>query len=294
MRIEAVADGGPFAFDEVEGCVGIKGLRQYVPGPGNHRHEGRFGISERMEQGQVVQDHVAFGDSQAECPLLDIADQLVVVHHALGESRRARGVHDEDGVVRVDRARPGIEFGIRDAVRAGDRASPVDSPRIVSVANDDDALEHREVAVVDDVAPFGKGDDLAHHRQVVDGSGNIVRDQHGTVRLTHDVFEIVGAKPRVDGHLHCADPGQAEHEKQPVGAVVQPQRDVIAGLYVKRHQALGRPVHLFGKFGERIAFIAEDQAFAGAEAAGHLPREIAESALWIPVGHRDREGASAP
>ena len=123
-----------------------------------------------MEEWQVVQDHVVFGDSQAVGPFLGTADQVVVVQDALGEPGRARGVHDEDGIVRIHGMRPGIESRIRDAVGAGERGVPGDGSRIVPVPNDDDALQNREIAVVDDIAIVGKRDHLADHRKVVDGS----------------------------------------------------------------------------------------------------------------------------
>ena len=63
MGIEAVGHGRPFAFHEVEHLVGVEGLRDDVAGAGDHRQERAFGISERVEQRQVVQDHVVFGDA---------------------------------------------------------------------------------------------------------------------------------------------------------------------------------------------------------------------------------------
>ena len=66
-----------------------------LPGAGDQRHPRPLRQAEGVEQRQVVQDRVVGRDGHQAGAFLDVVDQRVRAHHALGKAGRARGVHDE-------------------------------------------------------------------------------------------------------------------------------------------------------------------------------------------------------
>ena len=229
VGLESVRDGRAFALDEVERLVGIEGFGKHLPGACRHRHHSGFRVAEGVEQRQIAHDGVVLGDRHAERTLLDVADEPVVVQHALRESGGTGGVHHEHGIVGIHGvgARREFRIGYR---RLGKRRRPGRRAVVVALADNDDPGEFGKRRVRDGVALGRKVDHLTHHVEVVDGTGGVVGDQHGAVGLAQHVLEVVGAEARVDRDLHRADLGERVHEEHPLRTVVEPQRDVVAAL----------------------------------------------------------------
>ena len=285
MGFEAVGDGRAFAFDEVEGFVRVEVGREDLSGARHHGHQGRLRVPERVEQRQVAHDRVAFGDRHAEAALLDIADQLVAVQDALGKSRGAGRVHDEDGVVRIHGGGTLGQLGVGHLVCTRQGGPPGSGSGMLARADDHDAPESLERGIPYAVADRGQGDGLAHHAEVVDRPRHVVRDQHRAVGLAQHVLEVLGTEAGVHRHLHGADLRQREHQEDPLRTVVEPQRDVVSPGDAEAHQRLRRTVDLRLELCEGVALSLEDEAPARTEAARHLVGQIAEATLGVPVGH---------
>ena len=152
MRLEAMRDRATFALDQVQHLARVECLGEDLSCTGDHGHQCGFGVAEGVEQGQVAHDRVALGDRHAEGPFFHVADQPVVMHHPLGESRRSGGVHDEHRLVGIHLGGPGSECRVRHRVGLRQGVIPRCRPRVLAVTDDHDPLEPREVGIVHDVA----------------------------------------------------------------------------------------------------------------------------------------------
>ena len=138
MGLEAIHDRDLFTLHEIEALVGIEYLGDHLLRASDHRHQRPFGIAERMEQGQIVQDDVVPRDGHSESALLDVSYELVAVDDAFRKSGRARGIHDEDRIVGINRSGPRLQLGIADLpagtlhLGPGHGAAVISLPRITS------------------------------------------------------------------------------------------------------------------------------------------------------------------
>ena len=144
---------------------------------------------------------------------------------------------------------------------AGEHRAPRDGVRAGLVPEQHDVPELGQ--------PRGRGRDpgrhqLAHHGQVVDGAGALGQDQRDRVRLVDDVRDVLGAQPRVDRHEHRADLHHREGGLDPLGAIEEPERDLVAGADAEGDQPLGRAVDARGEVGEREASPLEAERLARA------------------------------
>ena len=139
-----MCDGGALAFDEVKRLVRVEGLGEDLPGTGRHRHQGGFRVAEGVEQRQVAHDGVVLGDRHAERAFLHVADQPMVVEHALGKAGGAGGVHHEHGVVGIHGVGTGSEVGVGDRLCRRECRRPGRRSRVFAVADDHDSIQFRE------------------------------------------------------------------------------------------------------------------------------------------------------
>ena len=129
VRLEAVDDRHALALDQIETLLGIEATGHDLPRAGDQRHPRSLRQAEGVEERQVVQDRVVRRNGHPQGAFLDIADQLVRPHHALGKPGRTRRVHDEGRRGGVDRAGAGGQMiGGDEPGRAGERG-PVDGSR---------------------------------------------------------------------------------------------------------------------------------------------------------------------
>ena len=71
-----------------------------------------------------------------------------------------------------------------------------------------------------------------------------MRDQGRRLRLGEDVREVGDAEARVDRHVDGADPRQREHGEDPLRAVGEPERDLVARDDADVDEAPGESVDL--------------------------------------------------
>ena len=83
-----------------------------------------------------------------------------------------------------------------------------------------------------------------------------------------------------------ADPGQGEHREDPLGAIEEPDRDLLARPDAGVDQPARGAIDLVGDLAKRVAAIAEDQRLAVAPPRGGLVGQVAEAP------HRERVGSS--
>ena len=275
--------------------LGIEAAGHDLPRAGDQRHPRPLRQAEGVEERQVVQDRVVRRDGHAQGAFLDIADQLVRPHHALGKPGRARRVHDEGRRGGIDRAGAGGQMigGRRCRRRAGERG-PVDGSRLGRVAEQDHARAAGDSADRRTAAPeAGKETASRDHGGIVDGPGTIVRDQETAVGLRQDVGEIARAEPRVDRHQHRADLLDGKGDEDPLVAVVEPQGDVLAGPDPGGDQAPRRLVDARRDLAKRVARRPEHQPLAVRQAGRDVVRQVAEAAM--PIGlHGDQCTAATP
>ena len=224
-----------------------------------------------MEQRQVHHDRVLLGDGQAEAALRHVADHLVGVHGALGEAGRARRVHQE-------RERVGIHAAARCARAASLTArSALDQrgPRHRGRARL--SLRGRPDAELGQPACRQPArHELAHHTQIVDRSRALGEDQRGAVGLIDDVGDVLGAQARVDGHEHRADLHHRERDLDPLRAVEQPERDLVARADAERDQPARHAIDAGRELGEGLSSSTEGERLASAPAAGRARRQHAK------------------
>ena len=204
----------------------------------------------------------------------------MAVHRALGEAGGARGVHEKGEVLGIDGVGPRREGRVIDGAAAGEHRAPRDGVRAGLVPEEHDVPELGQ--------PRGRGRDpgrhqLAHHGQVVDGAGALGQDQRRRVRLVGDVRDVLGAQPRVDRHEHRADLHHREGGLDPLGAIEEPERDLVAGADAEGDQPLGRAVDARGEVGEREASPLEAERLARAPAPRRPLGQRAQGLLLEPV-----------
>ena len=142
VRVEAVEQGAALAVHQVERRVGVEGFGQHLAMAPDQGTERPVDIAEDVEQRQVVDDDVPLGDAKALVAVEHAPEQGMVAHHALGEARRPRGVHDEDGVGGPDGRRSRVQGRLVHVPSAVEHVGPGVGARVAPIALDHEAA-HR-------------------------------------------------------------------------------------------------------------------------------------------------------
>jgi hypothetical protein len=114
-------------------------------------------------------------------------------------------------------------------------------------------------------------------------------DQGGAVRLAQDVGDIVSAQTRVHGNVDGADLGAREHGMDPLGAVLEPDRDLLARGHTELDQTLGQTIDLGRQLAKRETATLEGQGFAIAPAdSGVVYQPSHGSSHGVPIARHPR------
>ena len=106
VGVKPVQHGGPLLFNQPQRQTRFKQGHQYHPSPRYQRHDWPLVKPEAVEQGQVHQDYVPGSHALTVGRIHQGALNVVVVHHPFGKTGSARGVHQQNGNVRVHRPLP--------------------------------------------------------------------------------------------------------------------------------------------------------------------------------------------
>ena len=102
MGVEAVQDGDLFALNKLQRFDGVEYGRKDGTRTSHGRHEWSLVKPKGMEQRKVHQYNIPWGHAHPVRFIVHVPQDIVRVHDSLGETRRAGGVHDQSGAVRVD------------------------------------------------------------------------------------------------------------------------------------------------------------------------------------------------
>ena len=286
VAVEALHLGCPLRLDEPDALVRIEARGEDLPAA---RHDGKerpVHVAEYVEEREVVQHHVRFGDREPLHAVALVAKEVVIAHHPLGEARGAGREHDEEGVVHRHRGGPRREVGVAHRAPGFDEGGVRGSSRVLPIGDGDDPFEEGK-AFASKRSGSAAGSalryQLAHHGEIVDGSRDVVGDEGRAIALAHHVLDVVGAKSRVGGYQDRSDPGDREEEVDPLGAVVEPEADLVAGGDAKRDEPFRRLVDPARNFREGLARRAEDERFPVAPPRGRARGKLPDRGPAVPV-----------
>ena len=187
---------------------------------------------ETVEQRQGLQVHVAGAHVGGRRNGQHAPQRGVVgMHHALGQTGRAGGVHDVEDVVVLRtcwwrRGVGGVAPGVVGTAEVGRRAAAGFDP-------------------AGDVGGVTAGVQLADH------IGKFLAvDQRGGTAVLQDEGELVSHQTPVERHDHRADARDGEIAFDELGAVHQQQADAVTGLHAVSQQRVGHPHRAFRQLGK--------------------------------------------
>ncbi len=167
----------------------------------------------------------------------------VAVDDALGHARRARGIHDEQGV--VERHRSERQFIIRypEFVKCNVRYIEF---RIVVCAEERNNDRHLDRGNTFDYS--GNNGDRINALAVVEIT--VTCEQHFGFDLSETIDDAVDAEVRRTRRPGCTETGRRQHCDDGFGTIRQKGRDAIAWRYAGPAQTRGDTGNLFAQFVE--------------------------------------------
>ena len=319
MAVEALHLGRPLGLHEIDALVGVEGGGEHLPAARHHREERAVHVAEDVEEGQVVQHHVRFGDRESLHSVALVAEEAVAAHHPLGEAGGSGGEHDEEGVVHRYLPRPRGERRVAYRAPRREEGGEGGDALVLVLRDGDDPFEPREAlapqarmrvrapavagavgAAAPDAAdrrvgtsaglaggPVAGGealrDQLAHHGEVVDRAGDVVGDEGRAVALAHRVLEVAGAEAGVGGDEDRADAGDREQEVDPFGGVVEPEAHLVARRDAERDESFRRLVDPPRDLREGLPHRPEDERLPLAPPRGGPRRQLPDRGAAVPA-----------